>query len=98
MDYCLYCLSLKLLVGMGWQGRLWHRAVVKALMLEERRALAGWAPLDAVLGHSKEVSGSWLRTAGDLRRLYAIPAFDRAAARAAPSRSAARERLKKYRK
>ena len=88
----------KLLVEMGWQGRLWHRAVVKALMLEERAALAGWAPLSAVLGHSKEVSGSWLRTAGDLRRLYAIPAFDRAAARKAPSRSAARERLKKYRK
>jgi hypothetical protein len=72
--------------------------VVKAIMLEERAALSEWEPLQAMLRHSQGLLGSWSSKVRALRGKYQIPAFDREAARGAPSADAVRARLSKFRK
>ena len=46
-----------LLVELGWRGRQYHSAAIRAVMAEERAWATDWDTLHEVLGESREVAG-----------------------------------------
>ena len=87
----------KLLVELGWRGRQWHRAAIKAVMAEERAWASDWETLHAVLKLSQEVDGGWLRAVQKLRGRCRIPPRHIAPDEESKSKGAVKFRLNRYR-
>ena len=88
----------KLLRELGWPARLYHRALVKAIMLEERAQLSGWDTLTAALGLSGSITGSWTNTVALRKTEFEVPPADRSRIAAADTAGGRRHRLRRYRK
>ena len=87
----------KLMVELGWRGRQWHRAVIKAIMAEERAWATDWGTLHDVFELSEKVDGGWLRAVQRLRERYNIPKRQVAPGEESKSKAAMRYRLERYR-
>ncbi len=82
----------------GWPARLYHRALVKAIMLGERAQLSGWETLTAALGLSGSITGSWTNTVALRKTEFEVPPADRSRIAAAHTAGGRRYRLRRYRK